>query len=107
MGVNIEFVKKGVFVVSSLLTASIVSACGIIGFVGLIIPHVGRLLIGSDHKKLIPAIIALGALFLVACDTVSRTVFAPAEIPIGAITALIGGPLFIYLLKKKKNIHFK
>ncbi len=107
LGVETEFVKKWVLAIGSLLTAAIVCTCGIIGFVGLIIPHLGRLLVGGDHRKLVPVIVALGGIFLITCDTISRTILLPAEIPIGAITALLGGPFFIYLLKTKGSVHFK
>jgi len=107
LGVDVEHVKKWVLAIASLLAAAIVCTCGIIGFVGLIIPHLSRLLVGPDHRKLIPVIIALGGIFLILCDTVSRTVLLPAEIPIGAITSLVGGPFFIYLLKTKGKVHFK
>ena len=104
LGIRIETVKKILFVLSSLLTAAIVSTCGLIGFVGLIIPHIMRLAIGSDHKVLIPSSLIAGGLFLVICDLFARTLMAPIEIPIGIITALIGGPLFIFLLRRKKRL---
>jgi len=107
LGVNVEFVKKAAIIISSLLTSSIVCACGIIGFVGLLIPHIGRLIIGADNRKLIPMAVLLGGIFLISCDTIARIVLLPAEMPIGAITALVGGPFFIYLLKTKGTIHFK
>ena len=100
LGINVELVKKILFIVASLITAACVSACGIIGFVGLIIPHALRMVVGPDHRVLIPAVCLAGASFLIICDLLSRTIILPAEVPIGVITALIGGPIFIYLLRK-------
>lgn len=107
LGIDIETLKRILFVVASLLTAAGISACGIIGFVGLIIPHTMRLIVGPDHRILIPASALSGGIFLVICDTFARTIILPAEIPIGAITALIGGPFFIYLLRTKRKLGFK
>ncbi len=107
LGINTEVLKKILFIIASLITAAGVSACGIIGFVGLIIPHTMRLIVGPDHRILIPASALLGGIFLVICDTFARTVILPAEIPIGAITALIGGPFFIFLLRTKRRIGFR
>jgi iron complex transport system permease protein len=107
MGVNIEALKKMLFAVAGLITASSVSASGIIGFVGLIVPHILRLWLGPDHRALIPASALFGASFLVICDTFARTVMPPAEIPIGAVTAVIGGPFFIFLLRTRRRIAFK
>jgi iron complex transport system permease protein len=83
-----------------------VAVCGIIGFVGLIIPHIVRMLVGPDHRILLPMSFLVGGIFMVITDTVARTIFAPMEIPIGVITAMFGGPFFIYLLKKKKDSFF-
>lgn len=103
LGVNVEWVKRILFVVASLITAVCVSACGIIGFVGLIVPHTLRLLVGPDHRGLIPAAALGGAAFLVICDLFCRTVILPAELPVGIVTAIIGGPLFIYLLRRTQR----
>jgi iron complex transport system permease protein len=103
LGINVELVKKTLFTVISLVTAAIVSACGIIGFVGLIIPHILRLVVGSDYRVLIPAAALLGASFLIVSDLFCRTIILPAELPVGVATALIGGPLFIYLLRKENR----
>jgi iron complex transport system permease protein len=78
-----------------------VSLAGPIGFVGIIVPHLVRLLVGADHRLVIPASALFGAAFLIACDVVARTVMAPLELPIGVITALIGGPFFLYLLVRR------
>lgn len=105
MGVEVEKVKKIVLTMSVIVTSFLVSVSGIIGFVGLIIPHIVRLLIGPDHKIIIPASGLLGGIFLIVADTLARTVIAPTEVPVGIITALAGGPFFIYLLRKReKNI---
>jgi len=104
LGVKIETTKRILFLLGSLLTAAVVSACGIIGFVGLIIPHLVRFMVGSDHRWLIPGSIMASAIFLILADALARVVISPAEIPIGAITALLGGPFFIFLMKAKANV---
>ncbi|GBC75325.1 Hemin transport system permease protein HmuU [archaeon HR06] len=103
LGVNVELVKKRLIITSSLLTASAVSISGLIGFVGLIIPHIMRILIGPDHRILIPSSALGGAIFLILADSIARIILLPAELPVGIITALAGGPFFIYLLKRKKG----
>ncbi|MCX5656906.1 MAG: iron ABC transporter permease [Candidatus Omnitrophica bacterium] len=107
LGVETERIKKFLLLVASLITAAAVSFCGIIGFVGLIVPHTMRLLLNNEHRLLIPACFLGGAIFLVVSDTLARKLIMPVEIPIGVITALIGGPMFIYLLQRKKKILFK
>lgn len=102
LGVDIEKTKKVLLVVSSLMIAFIVSSSGIIGFVGLIVPHGIRLLLGPDHRVLIPFSAIGGAVFMIVSDTLARTVLAPMEIPVGAVTALFGAPYFIYLLRRTK-----
>jgi len=104
LGIDIESVKKLLILITSLITASLVCICGIIGFVGLIIPHMMRLIVGPNHKVLIPTTCLAAAIFMVACDTLSRTLFPPLEIPIGVITAILGAPVFILLLKIKQRI---
>jgi iron complex transport system permease protein len=89
--------------IGSLLTACAVSLGGLIGFVGLIIPHAMRLLLGPDHRLLLPASALAGASFLVVADLMARTLLSPAEIPIGVLTALIGAPFFIYLLRRSRR----
>jgi iron complex transport system permease protein len=103
LGVEVEKVKKELIIMASLIVAALVSVTGIIGFVGLIIPHIARMIVGSNHRELIPFSFILGALFLVICDTISRTIIAPGELPVGAVTALLGAPYFIYLIWKKKR----
>lgn len=102
LGIDIERVKKILILVTSVVAASLVCISGIIGFVGLIIPHMMRLVAGPNHKTLIPASCFGAAIFMIACDTISRTIFTPVEIPIGVITAVLGAPIFIFLLKKNR-----
>jgi iron complex transport system permease protein len=104
LGVNIETIKRVLIIVTSLITASVVCICGIIGFVGLMIPHMMRLVVGPNHKVLIPATCLAAGIFMVVCDTLSRTLFPPLEIPIGVITAILGAPVFIYLLKRRQKV---
>jgi iron complex transport system permease protein len=104
LGVNVEKLKLVSYLSASLITAASVSVCGLIGFVGLIIPHSVRLIFGPDHRLLIPASALIGASFLIASDTFARTVLAPTELPVGVITAAFGGPFFIYLLRTRKVI---
>ncbi|MFH0736932.1 MAG: iron ABC transporter permease [bacterium] len=101
LGINTKFVKNFSYIVSSLLIGFIVSISGIIGFVGLIIPHICRMLFGNDNRIIIPTSFFIGGMYLVIADTIARTIMLPAEIPVGAITALVGAPVFIYLLRKK------
>jgi iron complex transport system permease protein len=103
LGIDTEALKKILIALVALMTASLVCVCGIIGFVGLIIPHAARLLVGPDHKSLIPAACLLGSAFMIVCDVISRCVFVPVEIPIGVITALVGAPLFILLLRGRRG----
>ncbi|GJL79809.1 MAG: ABC transporter permease [Nitrospinaceae bacterium] len=102
-GVDVPKIQKIGLVSASLVTGSVVAVSGPIGFVGLVVPHIVRLLIGPDQRILIPASMLFGASFLIICDTVARTVIAPTEIPVGVITAMIGGPFFVWLLKKKAS----
>jgi iron complex transport system permease protein len=103
LGVEVEKVKKLLLIFGSLVTAAAVSISGLIAFIGLIIPHLTRILIGPDHRILLPTSIIVGATFLVVCDAIARVVIAPVELPVGIITAFSGGPFFIYLLYKKKG----
>ncbi|KXG75394.1 Hemin transport system permease protein HmuU [Fervidicola ferrireducens] len=106
-GVDIELLKKISLAAASLLTASAVSVSGVIGFVGLIIPHVMRMVVGPDHRKLYPMSALAGGLYLMLADTVSRIVIAPTELPVGILTALFGGPFFLYLLLRKSKKDFR
>jgi iron complex transport system permease protein len=100
LGVPVEPVRRLLLVATSLMVGAAVSVSGLIGFVGLIIPHLLRLSVGPDHRLLLPASALGGAAFLVVCDTAARTVLGGRELPVGAITALAGGPLFVFLLRR-------
>jgi len=100
LGIDVERQKKLVLFATSLMVGAAVSAAGLIGFVGLIIPHLLRLLLGPDHRLLIPAAALGGAAFLVLCDTLARSLLGGGDLPVGAITALAGGPLFLWLLRR-------
>lgn len=102
LGVETRRVQRTVFFVSAFLTGAVVSVSGMIGFVGMVVPHVVRILFGADHRVLLPASALGGGMLLMAADTIARTVVAPEEIPVGVITALVGGPFFIYLLMTRK-----
>ena len=97
-GVNVDFTKKALFFAASLMIGGVVSICGPIGFVGMMCPHICRLIIGNNHKYLAPASLLFGGAFLTICDALARTLIAPAEIPVGIITSMIGGPFFLWLL---------
>ena len=101
LGVNVERTRIIMTAVAALLAAAAVSVAGLLGFIGLIVPHGARLLIGSDYKKLIPASALLGAATLIISDTAARVVFAPTELPVGIITAILGAPFFLYLLRRE------
>lgn len=101
-GVNVVTIQKIGFITASMITGMVVAVSGPITFVGLIVPHMVRLLVGPDHRLVIPASMFFGASFLIACDTVARTIIAPAEIPVGVLTAVLGGPFFVWLLKRKR-----
>jgi iron complex transport system permease protein len=103
LGINVEREKILILALGSLLTACAVSLSGLIGFVGLVMPHAVRLVLGPDHRLLIPASALAGATFLMVTDTLARTVLAPTELPVGIITALIGAPVFIYLLRRTRR----
>ncbi|MFN3527583.1 MAG: FecCD family ABC transporter permease [Candidatus Altarchaeaceae archaeon] len=106
VGVNVETTKRLLLIFSSIITATAVAFSGIIGFVGLIIPHIIRMIAGPDHHILLPASALFGGIFLVLCDIIARAAFSPVELPIGIVTAFIGAPYFIYLLRKKKKGFF-
>jgi iron complex transport system permease protein len=103
LGVNVERVKRTVIICTALAVGSSVAVAGVIGFVGLVVPHLVRLAIGPDHRGLIPASALLGSSLLVAADVIARTVVAPAELPIGIVTSLLGAPFFLWLLMKKRG----
>jgi iron complex transport system permease protein len=100
LGVEVDRFKRRSYILASLMTGLVVSVSGVIGFVGLVIPHICRILFGPDHRVLFPASLLVGGSFLVGADILARTLMAPVEIPVGVITAVVGAPLFVYLLKK-------
>ncbi len=102
-GVDVNRTKLLVFFTSSLVVGAVVAVCGPVGFVGLMGPHICRLLIGPDHRYLTPATLLFGGAFLIICDTVARTVLAPTELPVGILTALLGGPFFLWLLLSRNE----
>jgi cobalamin transport system permease protein len=103
LGVPVERFKLMALGIGSLLTAAAVAVAGLIGFVGLMVPHMVRLILGPDHRLLLPASLLAGAIVLVLADLVARTVLAPAEIPVGIVTAILGGPFFVWLLVKGRR----
>jgi iron complex transport system permease protein len=103
LGIDTEHVKRVIYVLSALITGAVVSVSGMIGFIGMVIPHAVRFLLGADHRLLLPASACIGGTFLVIADTVARTLLTPSEIPVGIVTALAGGPFFIYLLAWRKD----
>mgnify|MGYP000860398278 CR=1 FL=1 len=105
LGLNVERTRLIFIVLSSFLAGSAVSVVGLLGFVGLMVPHITRILIGSDHKYLIPACILTGATFVMLCDTVSRVLFNPVEVPVGIIISAIGAPFFLYLLRSGRGLY--
>lgn len=102
-GVDVARLQKICFFCGSLATGAVVAVAGPIGFVGLIVPHTVRRIVGPDHRLLLPCTLLAGGGFLILCDTVARTIIAPTELPVGVITALLGGPFFIYLLVRSRS----
>lgn len=103
-GVDVEQVKRVVLTAAALLAAAAVSACGIVGFVGLIVPHLIRLLTGPDHRRLIPLSALAGSLLMVLADLLARLLIAPSEMPIGIVTAVLGCPFFLFLIARRRDI---
>jgi iron complex transport system permease protein len=101
IGFNVRMTKLAVICLTCLSSATVVAMCGVIGFVGLIAPHAARLLVGPDHRALLPLGLLLGALLMIGADTVARIIVSPSELPIGILTALAGGPVFLWLLRRK------
>lgn len=106
LGMNVNLVKSFIVVIASLLTSVLVSATGAIGFLGLMVPHIARILCGNSHRKLIPMSAVVGAIFLLCCDLFAKNAFYPKDLPIGIITSLIGGPFFLWMLTDK-NYSFR
>jgi iron complex transport system permease protein len=100
LGVNVELARGCLIVTGSLLTAAAVALGGMIGFVGLIIPHLARMIAGPDHVRLLPLVACMGAIFVMLTDTLARTLLTPAEIPVGVLMAFIGGPFFLFVLRR-------
>jgi iron complex transport system permease protein len=107
LGAEIERVKIIAFVFASLITGAVVSISGLIGFVGLVVPHLVRMIWGADHRFLLPASALVGAMLLVLADTVARTILAPTEVPVGVVTAMGGAPFFIYILRKRGHAVYR
>jgi iron complex transport system permease protein len=103
LGIDTERAKRYIFLVAALLTGAVVSVSGMVGFIGMVVPHAVRLLFGADHRLLMPVAALVGGAFLMVADTFARTVFSPSEIPVGIMTALAGGPFFVYLLVWRKD----
>ena len=101
LGINVGFVKNMTYILGSIMVGAIVSVSGIVGFVGLLVPHACRMIYGSDNRIIIPGSFFAGASYMVITDTIARSLIAPAELPVGAVTALLGAPVFIYLLRKR------
>jgi iron complex transport system permease protein len=104
IGLHVERTRLLFIALAALLAGSAVSVVGLLGFVGLIVPHIARLIIGSDYRYLFPATAVLGASMVMLCDTLARLIFDPMEIPVGIIMALIGGPFFLYLLRERRSV---
>ncbi|HBN97341.1 MAG TPA: iron ABC transporter [Firmicutes bacterium] len=105
LGIDVQHLQRWVLIIGSLMAAACVSVSGVIGFVGLMVPHALRLLFGAEHRRLILHSFWVGAIFLLVADTIARTVLSPTELPVGIITALVGGPFFIYLMKRGSGYH--
>jgi iron complex transport system permease protein len=107
LGVDVERTTREVFVAAALMVGVVVSVSGMIGFVGLIVPHILRLILGSDHRLVLPGSVLGGAIFLVWADTLARTLLGPTELPVGVVTAVCGGPVFIWLLRRESQRAFR
>ena len=105
MGCEVEKVKRVLLLATTLMVAFAVSSCGVIGFVGLIVPHAVRLVAGPDNRRVVPYSMLCGALFVLVCDTLARYVLRPSELPVGSLTSMVGAPLFIYLLYRNKKTY--
>ena len=106
LGLDVERTKLLLLLAASLATAAAVSVTGVIGFVGLVVPHVVRLLIGPDYRRLLPVAALLGASFLILADLGAKTLVSPGELPVGVVTAFVGGPFFLYLLRRQRQAFF-
>jgi iron complex transport system permease protein len=104
LGIDVEKLKRVLLVICCVIVGSVVSVSGTIGFLGLVAPHIIRLISGSDNKKVIPYSALLGAVLLIVSDTLGRTLIQPVEIPVGVMTSIMGGPFFIFLLRKQRKV---
>lgn len=102
LGIDVQRLRSGILVAAALLTGSVVAVSGGIGFVGLVIPHVARIVVGSDHRRMLPIAVLGGGILLATCDLLARTLAAPTEIPLGVLTALVGAPFFLWLLRRHR-----
>lgn len=107
MGLDVNRFRQRMFILSAAMVGVVVAVCGVIGFVGLVMPHITRLLVGADHRRCLPVGLLLGAIFTIAADLLARTVISPEELPVGIITALVGGPFFLYLLRRSTTVEAK
>ncbi|MEJ5352511.1 MAG: iron ABC transporter permease [Melioribacteraceae bacterium] len=103
LGINTKLLRNSSYIITSIMIGTLVSVSGIIGFVGLLVPHLCRMIFGNDNRIVFTSSFFIGASYLTIADTIARTIISPAELPVGAITALIGAPIFIYLFKKRFN----
>lgn len=101
LGVDLTRFRRSLFWVVSLVTGVMVAVSGVIGFIGLMIPHIVRLMVGTDHRRVLPVSIFVGSIFLILVDVIARTAFDPVELPVGVITSLLGGPFFLWLLHRQ------
>src|SRR5699024_3327714 len=105
LGIEVKRTRLIILITSTLITAAAVSIVGTIGFVGLVVPHLVRLLVGPDYRVIIPITAVVGALYVLWADTIARTVLSPTEIPLGVVTAFLGAPFFGYLLRRSKHVN--
>lgn len=103
LGQNVEFTRICVTAIATLLAGAAVSVAGLLGFVGLVVPHIARLMLGNDYRVLLPASMLLGAIIVTLCDTLARVIFAPFELPVGVMMGAIGAPFFLYLLRRREH----
>lgn len=103
LGINVDRLRQRLFLIMSLLTGVIVAVSGAIGFIGLMIPHVVRMMVGSDHRRVLGVSVLVGAIFLIWVDVCARTLWAPVELPVGVITAILGGPFFVWMLYTRRK----
>ena len=103
LGLSIQFIKGLLIITTAIGVGTTVSFCGIIAFIGLVVPHIARMIIGVDHKKLLPVATLLGAILLLLADLLSRVILVNSELPVGIVTSLIGAPFFLYLLTRQRE----